>query len=116
MAQRFRCLGCGTSYPFDASGLNTLSGRTANRNQTTRRGPIFRAGAPTMIVCTVRGASIHVSCDGKEVINWSGSPEQLSLDRRFWSKVPPERLAVTIYESNVLWRVSESWLEGIPSE
>ncbi len=96
-----------------ASGLNYVSGRSADRNETTRRGPIFHTGTPTTVVCTVHGLTISVSCDGEEIINWSGSPESLSLDRRYWANVPPEQLAVTIWESNVLWRVSESRLERL---
>lgn len=96
-----------------ASGLNTVSGRTADVNETTWRGRIFSTGTPTTIVCTVEGPNVRVACDGQEIINWSGAETALALDRRYWANVPPERLAVAIYDSSVLWRVSDSTLEAV---
>jgi hypothetical protein len=96
-----------------ASGLNTVAGRTADSNETTWQGPIFTTGTPTTVVCTVRGPTINVTCDGRGIINWSGSAADLPLDLRYWANVPRGRLAVAIYDSNVLWRVLESKFEQL---
>jgi hypothetical protein len=96
-----------------ASGLNTVAGRTADRNETTWQGEVFTTGTRTTVVCTVRGTAIHVTCDGREIINWTGTIADLSLDLRYWANVPRGKLAVAIYDSNVLWRVWESRLEQL---
>lgn len=93
------------------NGLNLISGRSADRNETTSHTTVFKNGEPTTIVCTVHGMTVSVTCNGKRIINWQGSPAQLSLDRRYWSNVPPKRLAVAIYDSDVLWRLSKMQLE-----
>jgi hypothetical protein len=75
-----------------ASGLNTIDGRTADNNETTFHSPVFTAGAPTTIVCLVRESSVQVLCNGDSVVNWTGDPRQLDLDRRFWTRLPEDRL------------------------
>jgi hypothetical protein len=75
-----------------ASGLNTVDGRTADDNTTTFRSPVFPPGKPGTIVCSVDRSSVQVSCNGQPVMEWSGDPGQLDLDRRFWTDIPAGQL------------------------
>jgi hypothetical protein len=84
------------------SGLNVVNGRSANQNETTYRQPIFAAGRPTTIVCTVQGNHVVVRCDGKTVIDWQGDPSQLSLDKRYWKPRTPGQLAIGTWNTEFL--------------
>jgi serine protease Do len=100
-------------------GLNLLDGRPASQNATTTRGQVFRPGVASTIVCTVRRAgaahySVQVECDGRTVVDWTGDPTRLSLDRRFWEHIPGNRLAVAIYDGiNARFRISHMKLEPV---
>jgi len=93
-----------------ASGLNTVSGRTADDNATTFRSPVFLPGKPGTIVCTVRRSSVQVSCNGQPVMDWSGDPGQLDLDRRFWTDIPADKLFLGAWSAT--FRISK--LELVP--
>jgi len=103
-------------FDKQCSGLNLVSGLSADRNATTTIGPIFRSGTPTTIVCTVRPTDITVQCNDKTIIHWVGSSSQLSLDRRFWSAVPANRLAVSAFGTDVRVRISKMTLERLGKE
>ena len=94
------------------SGLNFVSGKWAYDNPTTYREPVFHAGKPTTVVCTVRQSAVSVACDGKTIINWSGLPSELSLDLRYWSEVPAKRFAVTVYDPQTRFRITR--MEVVP--
>lgn len=68
------------------SGLNLVDGRTGDNNITTVRQPVFRDGQPNTIVLTVRPTRVQCEVNGRMVIDWTGSPQQLSLDHRFWDR------------------------------
>ena len=93
-----------------ASGLNMVNGRTADNNETTFTSAVFTPGTPSTIVCTVRKASVQVTCNGQQVVNWSGDPQQLSLDARFWTDIPAGKLFVGAWQTN--FRISK--LELVP--
>lgn len=99
-------------YGNQSSGLNRLDGRTADRNETTRQGAIFQQGKPTTIVCTVGRSRVQVTCDGNPIIDWTGSPQRLSLDRFSWPDLPGHRLAVASYQG-VRVRISKMELMEI---
>lgn len=87
------------------SGLNTVDGRTADNNDTTYRSPVFVAGSPCTIVCSVRDSHIQVACDGRTVIDWRGNAHRLALDRRFWSDLPSDKLFLGTWHSS--YRISK---------
>lgn len=93
-----------------ASGLNTVNGLTADNNATTFRSPVFLPGRPGTIVCTVRRSSVQVSCNGQPVMDWSGDPGELDLDRRFWTEIPANRLFLGAWSAS--FRISK--LELVP--
>jgi len=99
-------------YGSQSSGLNRLDGRQGDNNETTWRGPIFHEGRPTTVVCTVGLSRVQVVCDGKTIIDWSGSPQRLSFDRSSWQDLPGDRLIVVSYQG-VNVRISKIELEEV---
>lgn len=95
------------------SGLNLVAGTWAYDNPTTNRKPVFNAGSPTTVVCTVQESAVNVVCDGQTIINWAGSASDLSLDLRYWSDAPPGRLAVTVYDPQTRFRITKMLLEPL---
>ncbi len=87
------------------SGLNTVDGRTADNNDTTYRSPVFVAGSPCTIVCSVRDSHIQVTCDGRTIIDWRGNAHRLALDRRFWFDLPSDKLFLGTWQSS--YRISK---------
>jgi predicted Zn finger-like uncharacterized protein len=66
-----------------ASGLSLLDGRTADQNDSTYRGSIFRTFNHTTIICTVGPGSVDVTADGRTVVHWTGPSERLTADPQF---------------------------------
>lgn len=97
-----------------ASGLNTVGGRTADDNPTTFRSPVFPPGEPGTIVCSVRRSAVRVSCNGRHVMDWSGDPGQLDLDRRFWTDIPAGQLFLGTWSGT--FRVSKMELAPFAPE
>ena len=64
--------------PGMASGLATLDGKWANKNETTVRRPMFENGKRHTIICKVRRSGVSVSVDGKTVIDWNGDYGKLT--------------------------------------
>ncbi len=94
------------------NGLSLVDGVSVDRNETRRQGIVFREGEPCTIVCTVRRSGVQVTCDGETIIDWKGDPEQLSLDKRYWSGVPQNRLAVATW-AGVVFRISKLEIEPL---
>ena len=95
------------------NGLSLVDRVSVDRNETRRQGIVFRKGETCTIVCIVRRSKVKVTCDGETVVDWTGDPERLSLDKRFWSGVPGNRLAVTTW-AGAVFRISK--LEIAPPE
>ncbi|MEQ8789364.1 MAG: hypothetical protein RIC55_23930 [Pirellulaceae bacterium] len=109
---------CGDSevaMVFDAfnpkvSGLNLLDRRSADRNQSTKRGTTFDDDLPHRIVCTVRPGEIHVTCDGEQLVDWQGDTSRLQFDQRFWQVRNHQRLRIVSWSSSfriLQWRLTE---------
>ena len=82
-----------------ANGLNLVDGKTGNQNETTRIASIFSPNVRVTIVCTVRRGSVEVTCSGSPLIQWSGDPQRLSLDERFWSGGAPDKLFLGVWDT-----------------
>jgi len=100
------------SYGKNWNGLSLVGGASADRNETRRQGRVFREGKPCTIVCSVRRSGVRVTCDGETIIDWTGDPERLSLDRRYWLNVPQNRLAVATW-AGVVFRISKLELDPL---
>jgi hypothetical protein len=69
------------------SGLSLLDGRTGDNNATTVRQKVLHDNLPNIIVITVRPSRVVCEINGQTIIDWTGSPQQLSLDRRYWKNL-----------------------------
>jgi len=87
-------------YGNQQSGLSTIGGRSADRNETTRRRAVFHAGKPTTIVCTVTRSMVEIVCDGKPLIAWKGAAQRLSYEREIWPELSGDRLAVSSFQGD----------------
>jgi len=94
------------------SALENVDGKNVDENHTTVIGPVLEQGQLSQIVCTVRKGSVRVLCDGHEVLNWSGRPEQLSLSD-YWKTPHDNVLFLGAYDCRYRFhRVTLSPLQG----
>lgn len=61
------------------SGL-LVDRQDARNNCVTWRGPLFQDQTPATVLLTVHPGHLHVSFDGKTVIDWHGDPERLHME------------------------------------
>lgn len=87
-----------------------VNGKSGDKNPTTRIAPVFAPGRCTTIVCDVKSSSVTVTRDGQPLIQWSGNPEQLSLDGRYRRGIAPDKPFLAVW--NASFRFSR--LEIIP--
>ena len=83
-----------------ANALNLVGRRTGDDNETTQIAAVFTTGQRTTIECTVRRKAVAVSYNGQPLIQWSGDPRRLSLDRRFWFGAAPGKLFLGAWGSS----------------
>ncbi|MBS0204556.1 MAG: hypothetical protein JSS49_16760 [Planctomycetes bacterium] len=62
------------------TGLDMISGRRWNGNETRLLGPLLKPGVPVRIACTVTRNGIRVEADDKTLIDWRGDFQHLSID------------------------------------
>jgi hypothetical protein len=79
-----------------ASGLALVRGQRELKSMEA----VFKPGAASTIVCTVRKSRIQIACEGSPLMDWSGDPADLSLIARYWTGVPPDRLFLGAWESS----------------
>jgi hypothetical protein len=81
--------------PGIVSGLALLDGAHLNnlRNESRYVGGVIPMYETSTVTCVVRGSGVHVSCDGKTIIDWPGRPERLSLPPE-WAVPDPKALFV----------------------
>jgi hypothetical protein len=67
------------------SGLEGPDGMSIHdsANPTVYTGSLLTLHQPTQVVCTVVGNSLTVECDGKQIIQWEGSPAGLTVPENF---------------------------------
>jgi hypothetical protein len=85
-------------YGGETAGLADLDGHDGAGNETTRRGRLLPPGKAHNIVCAVSGGKLSVTCDGENVITWSGDPSRLS-NSVFWTVPNERRLFLGAWES-----------------
>jgi hypothetical protein len=66
------------------SGLELVDGRRLPENSTTHKGRVFQNGRPTTLEATVTKNRVRVTADGKEVTDYRGPFDRLSLQEN-WS-------------------------------
>jgi hypothetical protein len=109
--------GAQTAYELDGyvssghiSGFEVLDGRTANRNESTRPGPVFENGRAGTVVVSVRRGRIAVSVDGNPLLDWSGEFSRLGVRADY---VVPEKRALFVGAYACRFRISRMALRGV---
>lgn len=74
-------------YPSRNAGLELIDEKKFQQNETAVTGAGFDVGEVVSIVCRVRPTNIIVLLNGRQIIDWKGEPQQLSLKR---SETPPD--------------------------
>ncbi|WP_157732046.1 S1 family peptidase [Thermogutta terrifontis] len=85
------------------SGLSLVSGATADHNETTYFGRIFQGDAPVTLEFASAPDYVHVRASQELIIQWQGDASRLSLDQRFWSHIPPRRIALSVYRAETVF-------------
>lgn len=66
------------------SGLEMVGGRLLTDRFDTLRS-IVLTGKRQQLRIQVTPNSVHVDCDGREIVDWAGSPNQLMIRRQYWA-------------------------------
>lgn len=99
------------------SGINLLFGRTLDQQPRAIRTPIFYPDRPTKIVCSVAGSTLRLQCDDGRVNSaWSAPPQMISLDSRFWTDIPGDRISLTVYAATTRFRITRAFVERLTPE
>jgi hypothetical protein len=85
------------------SGLNLVKGRLGKVNETRSPGPVLQPGRNT-IVFRVTPSSLQVECNGKVVIQWTGSAGDLSYGFE-WKEGAADHLKIGSWDMRC--RISE---------
>jgi hypothetical protein len=86
------------------TGLTALDGKNCNENETARQGRLLVDGKSFEALYTVRGNGVRLTLDGRNVIDWRGDSNRLSMIDGY--KLPDAtRLAVC--EFNTVCRISK---------
>lgn len=102
---------CIDGYGGIYSGINLIDRATADRNESSRRGPFLRNGEPNTIVCTVGPDSVHATVNGKTAVDWRGDVRRLSLDRR-WPHGPLGQIELGSWQTS--YRITRLELRPLP--
>lgn len=64
-------------YEGKLSGLQTIDGKHIDVNETRREGTRFADGRPKLISIIVRNNRVQMTCDGQELVDWTGDVSRL---------------------------------------
>lgn len=93
------------------SAIENIDGRNVG-NETTFRGDLFRQGQLSQVIVTVRPGRVSMSVDGRTIVDWKGSPEQLSLSD-YWKTPDDTALFLGSYDCRYrIHRLSLQPLDG----
>ncbi len=94
VAGKNRCHIVVDGWMGEISGISYIDGRGAANNATTYRGRVFPDKGTVLIEIAVRHEHITVDADGKRIVDWTGSFEELSIDHE--SKLDRQALFLAI--------------------
>ncbi len=66
-------------------------------NDTTLQRTVFRKNQLSQVIVTVRSKRVTMSVDGRTIVDWSGTPDQLSLSD-YWKTPDDTRLFIGAYD------------------
>jgi hypothetical protein len=96
-----------------AWGLEQVDGKRGHENATSRPGRRLIIGRPHTVVLTVTRAGIAASCDGTEVVRWSGDSSRLALEPG-WTM--PGREDCLVLGAQAPFRITRLRLEPLGSD
>lgn len=90
-----------TLFSFDRdesirSAIENIDGQNVG-NETTFTGSLFRQNRLSQVIVTVRRKGVVMSVDGRTIVNWAGTPDQLSLSD-YWATPNAESLFIGAYD------------------
>jgi hypothetical protein len=94
----------------DVSGFATLDGKGYNSNETTHKGRVLDAQAPSTITCAVRRTGVVVTVDGRAALQYKGDYSRLSLTST-WDMPNKETLFIGAW--NARWSISKITLRQV---
>jgi len=92
-----------------ASAVENIDGRNVG-NETTVRGAVFTRGQISQVVVSVRKNGIHMMVDGRQLINWQGTSDRLSLSE-YWAT--PDKKAMFLGAYDCRYRFHRVTLEPL---
>jgi hypothetical protein len=78
------------------SAIENIDGRNVG-NATTFAGDLFRQNRLSQVIVTVSKRGVRMSVDGRTIVDWEGSPGQLSLSD-YWQTPNPAFLFIGTYD------------------
>lgn len=93
------------------SGLEMIDGKHCANNETTKKGPVFKNGVPSDVLCTVKRESISVNVDGTSLVEYKGSLDRLSLGD-FW-KTPNQQALFLGAQNRTVYHISRMELTDL---
>jgi len=87
------------SYPTPqgfASAVENIDGRNVG-NESTFRGSLFTRGRMSQLVITVRKKGVSMMVDGRQIINWQGKGNRLSLSD-YWATPVKQAMFLGAYD------------------
>ncbi len=94
-----------------ASALENINGRNVG-NETTFRGDLFRQHQLSQLIVTVAARGVRMSVDGQTIVDWQGSPDELSLSD-YWQT--PDNTALFLGSYDCRYRFYRLSLEPLPA-
>jgi len=94
------------------SAIENLGGRNVG-NETTFTGRLLQKNRLSQVVITVTKSGVHAAVDGRTILNWKGSPDELSLSD-YWST--PQKNALFLGAYDCRYRFYRFTLEAISGQ
>lgn len=91
------------------SAIENIDGRNVG-NESTFRGNVFQQNQLSQVIVTVSKNRVRMSVDGHQIVDWEGTPDQLSLSD-YW-KTPDEK-ALFIGSYDCRYRFHRLTLEAL---
>jgi len=96
-----------------ASGVELIDGKSFGDNETGTPGRILENGKRGTIEVAVRKGGVAVTVNGKKIIDWKGTPDQLGLHAK-WKM--PHKDALWIGAFGCVYRIHELTLIPVTGE
>jgi hypothetical protein len=96
------------SYGGKKTGLHFLDGKSSRNNESTHTGQVLPLDAVVELTVRVRPNSVRLWADGKTIVDWSGDPARLRMDKDY---AMPRGDWLFLSSWRTQWEVTEFTLE-----